>query len=109
MKFACRLAFTVLPALVAYPAAASQSEEWKDIAPAGWKVIGAAEDKQTADGGGDAVLVIEKDDPALRITNEGLGSPELNTNPRHLLFVTRTKNVGRVTARAENLANVYLS
>ena len=29
MKFACRLAFTVLPALVAYPAAASQSEEWK--------------------------------------------------------------------------------
>jgi hypothetical protein len=81
---------------------ASQEEEWKDMAPAGWKVIAAAEDRQTAEGSGNAVLVIEKNDPANRIQNEGLGSPELNTNPRHLLFVTRTKNVGRVTARAEN-------
>jgi hypothetical protein len=81
---------------------ASQEEEWKDMAPAGWKVITAAEDVQTADGSGNAVLVIEKIDPANRIQNEGLGAPELNTNPRHLLFVTRTKNVGRVTARAEN-------
>ena len=34
---------------------ASQEEEWKDMAPAGWKVITAAEDVQTADGSGNAV------------------------------------------------------
>lgn len=72
------------------------------MAPAGWKVVSAAEDVQSADGSGNAVLIIQKDDPSNMINNEGLGHPELNTNPRHLLFVTRTRNVGRVTARIEN-------
>ena len=43
------------------------------MAPAGWEVISAAEDRQTADGSGNAVLVIEKDDPANRIKNDGFG------------------------------------
>ena len=103
MNHAARLAFAALIALaIPSSAFASQEEEWKDIAPAGWKVISAAEDRQTADGSGNAVLVIEKDDPANRIKNDGLGGPELNTNPRHLLFVTRTRNVGWVTGRIEN-------
>lgn len=103
MKIIALSAFALFATLFAPSSShASQEEEWKDMAPAGWKVITAAEDVQTADGSGNAVLVIEKNDPANRIQNEGLGAPELNTNPRHLLFVTRTKNVGRVTARAEN-------
>lgn len=103
MKITAFAAFALSAILVAAsPSHASQEEEWKDMAPAGWKVITAAEDLQTQDGSGNAVLVIEKTDPANRIQNQGLGAPELNTNPRHLLFVTRTKNVGRVTARAEN-------
>ncbi|MFZ1738940.1 hypothetical protein, partial [Sphingorhabdus sp.] len=103
MKHAARFALVALIALSASTSSfASQQEEWNDMAPAGWKVISAAEGRQTADGSGNAVLVIEKDDPANRIKNDGLGGPELNTNPRHLLFVTRTRNVGRVTARIEN-------
>lgn len=103
MKITAFAAFALSAILgAASPSHASQEEEWKDMAPAGWKVITAAEDLQTQDGSGNAVLVIEKTDAANRIQNEGLGAPELNTNPRHLLFVTRTQNVGRVTARAEN-------
>ena len=34
--------------------------------------------------------MIEQDDPAKRIKNAGLGPDELNTNPRRLVFLSRT-------------------
>jgi hypothetical protein len=103
MKIIAVAAAAVLATCTAVvPSYASQQDEWQDMAPIGWKVISAAEDRQTPDGSGNAVLIIEKNDAANRLKNDGLGSPELNTNPRHLLFVTRTRNVGRVTARIEN-------
>jgi hypothetical protein len=64
---------------------------WQKYVPAGWKAIGSAQGKLNAKSSGDAVLVIEKDDPSLRIKNDNLGQEMLNLNPRKLLFLTKTQ------------------
>lgn len=81
MKTALRFA---LPLILALSAAPTLAADWTDQIPAGWKLIKASTDSKSA------VLIIEQDDPANRVKNEGLGMPELNTNPRRLLFLERS-------------------
>lgn len=81
MKTALRF---VLPFILALSAVPTLAADWTDQIPAGWKLLNAATESNIA------VLVIEQDDPANRVKNEGLGMPELNTNPRRLLFLERS-------------------
>lgn len=76
-----RVAAPILCICVSVPAV---SADWTDQVPAGWKLLKAVTDTHAA------VLVIEQDDPANRAKNDGLGMPELNTNPRRILFLSHT-------------------
>jgi hypothetical protein len=77
--------------------------KWASYAPKGWVVLDAVEGVLTYKASQDVVLVLEENDPANRITNDGLGQPELNLNPRQLLILTKTKAGYRQIARADNL------
>jgi hypothetical protein len=57
---------------------------WASHIPQGWKLLDAVADAKAA------VLIIEQDDPANRVKNEQLGMPELNTNPRQMVFLTKS-------------------
>jgi len=55
--------------------------------PPGWKLIANATGDLNGDGLKDAVLVLEQTDPAKLKTNDDLGAPILNLNPRRLLVL----------------------
>lgn len=80
--------------LVALPAAHA-ADQWQVHVPSGWKLIG---DVAQADA---AVLMVEQDDPAKRLKNDGLGPDELNTNPRRLLFLSRAASGYKLTGSAD--------
>jgi hypothetical protein len=80
--------------LVALPAAHA-AEDWQNHVPAGWKLIGDVADADAA------VLMIEQDDLARRVKNSGLGPDELNTNPRRLVFLSRTSAGYKRTGSAD--------
>lgn len=85
-----------------HPAGAAQPEDtWKDWVPGGWKLILSAVGDLDGDGTPDAVLVIEKDDPANRKANDGLGERQLNFNPRTLRVLLRSGHGYREAARSE--------
>lgn len=73
--------FVTLVSVASAAQPANASSDLSAFVPAGWKLIGNAKDV------GSAVLIIEKDDPLLRVPNEAMGAPELNLNPRRLLFL----------------------
>jgi hypothetical protein len=69
---------------------------WGVHIPAGWKLIDHDSD------GRSSVLIIEKDDPALRVLNENLGPNQLNLNPRRLLFLENLGAGAVLTGSADN-------
>jgi hypothetical protein len=85
------LVFSVAPAaaldeppavrIPALPATASSAERF---APAGWKVEATAHGDLDRDGRADLALVLRGTDPANILKNDGMGPPELDTNPRIL-------------------------
>lgn len=54
------------------------------FAPKGWTMEASAVGDLDKDGDEDVVFVLHETDPAKVLKNEGLGTPELNTNPRIL-------------------------
>lgn len=58
--------------------------------PDGWKVDESASGDLTGDGISDTAVVIRQTDPKLIIKNDGLGEPQLDTNPRKLLVFKGT-------------------
>jgi hypothetical protein len=90
--------FRICFALVLSVALASgvTAADWNAHIPKGWKVI-----RDVAEGDA-AVLVIEQDDPAKRIANDGLGNHILNTNPRRLLFLSRRAGIYHLTGSADS-------
>jgi hypothetical protein len=64
-------------------------QKWQAYAPGGWYVLSASTGALFGPRSDDVALVIEEDDPAKRIANEGMGEPVLNTNPRALLILSR--------------------
>lgn len=70
--------------------------DWTLHIPAGWKLLDAVTDAKAA------VLIIEQDDPANRVKNERLGMPELNTNPRQMVFLTKSASGFQKVGSAES-------
>ena len=81
--------FVLLVAMGTAPFAhAGPAASVKAWVPAGWKLIQDASGDLDGDGLDDAVLVLERTDPANIVANEGgLGTSELNLNPRRLLVL----------------------
>lgn len=86
------LLFVLLP----ISAASAKPTNWTSYVPPGWNLIG-----ETAEGKS-VVLMIEQNDSANRIKHDGLGTDELNTNPRQLIFLSRDGVQYRKTGIAEN-------
>jgi hypothetical protein len=87
-----------LPAAAGAGPQAPSFEEW---VPPGWKVLRTASGDLDGDGRPDAVLVLEKDDPANRRPNESLGAREINLNPRRLLVLFGTGSSYREGPRTD--------
>ena len=60
----------------------------------GWKIIATTKGDLNKDGTEDIAIVIEDTKKANFKKNEGMGSPELNLNPRELLILFRDKAKG---------------
>jgi len=60
---------------------------FKAWVPAGWKLIQQVQGDLDGDGREDAVLVLERTNPANIHRNHGLGTSQLNLNPRRLLVL----------------------
>ena len=77
----------LMPAAVAaemkLPAALQQA------VPPGWAATHYASGDLNGDQRADAALIIQQQNPALRLKNEGLGADVLDTNPRRLLVLVR--------------------
>lgn len=81
-----RFALRAMAVVLFAAANGAQAADWSAHVPVGWKLVEEAAD------GPNAVLMIEEDNPAKWIKNDGLGADTLNTNPRKLLFLR--KNAG---------------
>ena len=66
---------------------ATDTLNFQSYVPAGWKLLSSTIGDLDSDGKDDAVLVLEKDDPANRKQNSDLEPNELNLNPRRLLVL----------------------
>jgi hypothetical protein len=102
-----KLAQFLVLALTTVPLAAEQVDptlsQWASYAPKGWIVLEAVEGSLTGKAAKDVVLVVEENNPANRVANDGLGQPELNLNPRRLLILTKAQSGYRQIARADNI------
>jgi hypothetical protein len=101
-QFLIALALLTPAALVAKEPDAALAK-WASYAPKGWVVLDAVEGALSDKAAQDVVLVLEENNPANRITNDGLGQPELNLNPRRLLILTKAQSGYRQIARADNI------
>jgi hypothetical protein len=82
-------------------AVAAETATFVKHVPKGWKLIDSAEGKLSKQSQGDAVLIIEQDDPAKKIANDGLGGAVLNLNPRRLVLLNKAKGQYRQVAAAD--------
>ena len=79
-----------LGALTLVASGAAGADQAQSFVPKGWVQEWTVDGDLNGDRRPDRVLVIRKDDPSLRIRNEGLGNTELDTNPRRLVVLVRT-------------------
>ena len=89
----------LMPAAVAaempkLPAALQQA------VPPGWAATYYASGDLNGDQRADAALIIQQQNPALRLKNEGLGADVLDTNPRRLLVLVRENKGYRLLAQS---------
>lgn len=73
------------------------------MVPAGWKIDATTSGDLTGDGQADIAMVIRRADPAAVVRNDGLGSSELDTNPRRLLVFAREGGHFRLIATSGRL------
>lgn len=92
MRNGMRLALVALVAGLAGAVPVSAKRAAGPPIPAGWTIDSSAQGDLTSDGLADTALVIRQMNPAKVIKNEGLGAPELDTNPRRLLVFQRLPN-----------------
>lgn len=81
------------------PSDSAEFEKWVDP---GWKLLATARGDLNQDGKSDAVLIVEKVDPANLKKNEEFGESVLNLNPRHLLILFKNEAEYELAARIEN-------
>src|SRR5262245_7311505 len=78
------------PAVV-FPAIPAQAQTQAGLVPQGWTVEMESRGDLNGDGAPDLMLVLHMTDPANVITNDGLGTSELDTNPRMLVVAFTDK------------------
>jgi hypothetical protein len=62
-------------------------KKWGRFAPSGWRVVMAKTGNVLGPKSDDALVVVEEENPAKIVSNDGLGMDKLNTNPRALLLL----------------------
>ncbi|GBD49047.1 hypothetical protein [Methylopila sp. Yamaguchi] len=77
------------PPAAPIPTLAATGSALEAFAPPGWRVETKAEGDLDGDGRPDAAFVLRATDPRNVLKNEGLGSPQLDTNPRILAVALR--------------------
>jgi hypothetical protein len=75
------------------------NSQWGHFAPKGWRVLQIAKGSVLAPKSDDVVVVVEEQDPAKTITNDGMGETVLNTNARALLLLAKNGQTYQVKAR----------
>lgn len=88
--------FATLVAVSSMSPPEAAAAAWTQHVPQGWKLVDRTEDQ------GSEVLVIEKDDPLLRVANESLGPKVLNTNPRKMLFIENQDGKAKIVGSADH-------
>lgn len=78
-----------LPLLLLFTALPLYAAEFSAHVPEGWKIVKSVKGDLNGDGKADAVLLLQKQDKANIVQNEGLGSSELDTNPRVLKILLK--------------------
>jgi hypothetical protein len=66
--------------------------------PVGWQVDASATGDLNGDGTSDVAIVLRRSDPKLIVHNDGLGTAELDTNPRRLVIYFRQGSTFREVA-----------
>lgn len=102
MKAATTLLLAALAANL-HGAAAARSPVAVPPIPAGWNLEATATGDLTGDGVNDTAMVVRRIDPTRIVRNEGLGTPELDTNPRQLLVFEKTASGFRQLAAANTV------
>lgn len=88
------LAVNALAQTIKLPAALQQA------VPQGRLATHSARSDLNGDQKADAALIIQQQNPALRLKSEGLGADVLDTNPRRLLVLLRTDSGYRLLAQS---------
>lgn len=80
----------------------ADSSVFSAFVPQGWVLVQSAVGDLNKDQQPDAVLVIQQQDQANIIANDGLGMPELNLNPRRLLVLLHSESGYRQVLATEH-------
>lgn len=92
MKLTFTFLIMILSGIIFAQTVPATGKSVNDFVPKNWKIIKQVQGDLNKDRKEDVVLVIEENNPENIIKNEGLGSSELNLNPRTLLIIFKTQN-----------------
>lgn len=81
----------------------ADADDYSRWVPEGWRLDRAVTGDLDKDGVADVVLVLQENDQGNRVRNEGLGAPELDTNPRRLVVLLKSSNGLRKIAESSRL------
>ena len=87
---------------VVFPAIPSQARTQADLVPKGWAVEMESRGDLNGDGVPDLMLVLHMTNPGNVVKNDGLGSSELDTNPRMLVAAFADKGTTRYSLALAN-------
>ncbi len=90
MKSSFSFLFLALSCFVLSQEIPKNGKSISSFVPDNWKIIEQAEGDLNKDKKNDFVLIIEETNPENISRNDGLGSPEINLNPRWLLILLNT-------------------
>ena len=77
--------------------------QYQQFIPKNWKILETVKGDLNRDGLEDIVLVIEENNPKNILSNDSLGSPELNINPRSLLVLFKTTQGYQLISKNQQL------
>lgn len=88
---------------VDYPSLPATGARAEGFVPAGWRIDAREEGDLNGDGAADLALVLRGRDPANVLGNDGLGGPQIDTNPRILAVALRESGGYRLVVQNHRL------